>query len=69
MSLLIFQNPYEFFLHFLIFLKNKRNVTNFECFCNNIKYHTQEFPEGLKSCTLIASIFFKNGIFINVEKN
>ena len=41
----------NFFNFFYVFekksfkpLKNEYNFTNFECFCNKIPYHTQEFP-------------------------
>ena len=64
----------NFFNFFYVFekksfkpLKNEYNFTNFECFCNKIPYHTQEFPGWLNVYSL--NFFFKNVIFINVKKN
>ena len=68
-----FINFFNFILRFRIFLKilkNERNLTNFEyVFVTRFHITHKNFPNDRdNNCTVIASIFCKYGIFINVKK-
>ena len=69
MNILIFQNRYEFFQVFFPILRKERNITRFGYVFVTTVTHKNFSGNWTNSCTIIASIFFENGIFMNVKKN
>ena len=69
-SIWIFWIYFTFMKVFSKIFKNERNVTNFGYVVGISFYITHKNFQGdwVNSCTVVASILFKNDIFVNVKK-